>query len=91
MGRPPLTEDDLAAMDGVLLVSPAPALNHRRCVVALTVLLASARDPEHELLVAPFDLRTWSTPRSPATSRSRRRCRSTDRSGVTPQRQSTVG
>ena len=63
----PLTEDDLATMpedghryellDGALLVTPAPNLDHQRCVVSLCTLLVSALIPEHEVLVAPFDVR----------------------------------
>lgn len=63
----PLTEDDLAAMpedghryelvDGALIVTPSPNLGHQRCVVSLLVLLHGARHPEHEVLVAPFDVR----------------------------------
>lgn len=63
----PLTEDDLATMpedghryeliDGVLIVSPSPQLDHQRCVLSLTVLLHGARQPEHEVIVAPFDVR----------------------------------
>ncbi len=63
----PLTEDDLAQMpddghryelvDGVLLVSPSPKLGHQRCVGNVFVLLHGARQPEHEVLVAPFDVR----------------------------------
>jgi Uma2 family endonuclease len=63
----PLTEDDLATMpddghryeliDGVLIVSPSPNLNHQRCVKSLVVLLDAACDADHELVVAPFDVR----------------------------------
>ena len=63
----PLTEDDLGAMpddghryellDGVLLVTPAPRLDHQRCLVALSSLLLSARLPHLEVLVGPFDVR----------------------------------
>ena len=63
----PLTEDDLAAMpddghryeilDGVLLVTPAPNLTHQRCVRSLLVVLHGARQPGHEVLTAPFDVR----------------------------------
>ena len=63
----PLTEEDLAAMpedghryelvDGVLLVSPAPNLSHQTCVVSLITLLHAARRAEHQVLVAPFDVR----------------------------------
>ena len=62
-----LTEDDLATMpddghryellDGTLLVTPAPNLNHQRCVGALFALLRNARQPGHTVLVAPFDVR----------------------------------
>lgn len=63
----PLTEDDLAAcpddghryelVDGVLLVTPAPNLDHQRCVVSLVGLFLEARRPDHTVLVAPFDFR----------------------------------
>jgi len=63
----PLTEDDLAAMpedghryeliEGVLIVSPGPNRSHQQCVVSLVVLLHAGRAPEHEVLVAPFDVR----------------------------------
>ena len=63
----PLTEDDLATMpddghryeliDGVLIVSPAPSINHQRCVRSLLVLLHAARQPEHEVLPGPVDVR----------------------------------
>ena len=62
-----LTEDDLATMpddghryellDGTLLVTPAPNLNHQRCVGALFALLRNARQSGHTVLVAPFDVR----------------------------------
>ncbi|MDQ4091630.1 MAG: Uma2 family endonuclease [Actinomycetota bacterium] len=63
----PLTEDDLATMpedghryellDGTLLVTPSPNLNHQRCVAGLLVLLHGARRPGFEVLPAPFDVR----------------------------------
>ncbi len=63
----PLTEDDLATMpddghryellDGVLLVTPSPNLDHQRCVLSLAILLRSARPPDQEVLIAPFDVR----------------------------------
>jgi Uma2 family endonuclease len=63
----PLTEDDLAAMpedghryelvDGVLLVTPSPNIQHQICVGSLHILLHAARGPEHTVLVAPFDVR----------------------------------
>lgn len=63
----PLTEDDLATMpddghryeliDGVLIVSPAPTLNHQRCVKSMVILLDAACDADHELVVGPFDVR----------------------------------
>lgn len=63
----PLTEDDLAEMpddghryelvDGVLLVSPSPNLGHQTCVGNLLILLHGARQAEHVVLVAPFDVR----------------------------------
>ena len=63
----PLTEDDLATMpddghryelvDGVLIVTPAPGLNHQICVTALGALLATVSPPELRVLVAPFEVR----------------------------------
>lgn len=63
----PLTEDDLATMpddghryeliDGVLIVSPAPRINHQICVMSLAVLLHGARLPEHQVLPGPVDVR----------------------------------
>ena len=63
----PLTEDDLAAMpadghryellDGTLLVTPAPSLNHQLCAGSLFVLLREARQPGQVVLLAPFDVR----------------------------------
>lgn len=62
-----LTEDDLAAMpddghryellDGTLLVTPAPNVNHQRCVGALLALLRDARQSGHTVLLAPLDVR----------------------------------
>ena len=62
-----LTEDDLATMpddghryellDGTLLVTPAPNVNHQQCVGALFALLRSARQSGHTVLVAPLDVR----------------------------------
>ena len=62
-----LTEDDLATMpddghryellDGALLVTPAPNINHQRCVGALFALLRSARQAGHTVFVAPLDVR----------------------------------
>jgi Uma2 family endonuclease len=62
-----LTEDDLATMpddghryellDGTLLVTPAPNLNHQRCVGSLYALLRNARQSGHTVLVAPLDVR----------------------------------
>lgn len=63
----PLTEDDLATMpddghryelvDGALIVTPAPGLQHQICVTALGALLATVSPPELRVLVAPFDVR----------------------------------
>ena len=63
----PLTEDDLATMpddghryeliDGVLIVSPSPALNHQRCVKSLVILLDGVCPAEQEVLPGPFDVR----------------------------------
>ena len=63
----PLTEDDLATMpddghryeliDGTLIVSPSPSLHHQRCVKSLILLLEAACDAEHEVILAPFDVR----------------------------------
>ena len=63
----PFTEDDLAAMpadghryellDGTLLVTPAPSLNHQLCAGSLFVLLREARQPGQVVLLAPFDVR----------------------------------
>jgi Uma2 family endonuclease len=62
-----LTEDDLATMpddghryellDGALLVTPAPSINHQICVTALLVLLHAARLDDHRVFVAPLDVR----------------------------------
>ena len=62
-----LTEDDLATMpddghryellDGTLLVTPAPRIDHQRCVGALHALLRDGRQPGHPVLVAPVDVR----------------------------------
>jgi Uma2 family endonuclease len=67
----PLTEDDLATMpedghryellDGVLIVTPSPNINHQICVGSLHVLLHAARGTEHTVLFAPFDVRLAST------------------------------
>ncbi len=63
----PLTEDDLAEMpddghryelvDGVLVVSPSPGLDHQRCVASLFKLLDADVPPGHEVILAPFDVR----------------------------------
>ncbi|MGI8807242.1 MAG: Uma2 family endonuclease [Acidimicrobiales bacterium] len=63
----PLTEDDLATMpedghryeliEGVLIVSPSPTINHQRCVKSLAFLLDAACPAELELVIAPFDVR----------------------------------
>ena len=60
-----LTVDDLERLpddghryelvDGTLIVTPAPATAHQRCVVRLVVLLAAAAGPDLEVLVAPYD------------------------------------
>ena len=60
------TRSDLDAMpddgrryeliDGVLIVTPAPARLHQRMVLELAVLLHDACPPELELLTAPFDV-----------------------------------
>lgn len=42
-------------VDGVLLVSPAPALVHQRCQKRLAFLLEPVVAPQHELLWAPVD------------------------------------
>ena len=62
-----LTEDDLATMpddghryellDGTLLVTPAPRIDHQRCVGALYALLRNGRQPGQTVLVAPLDVR----------------------------------
>jgi Uma2 family endonuclease len=62
----PLTYDDLATMpddghryeiiDGTLLVTPSPQLNHQLAVVSLVVLLREACPPDLVVLVAPFDV-----------------------------------
>ena len=62
-----LTEDDLATMpddghryellDGTLLVTPAPDIDHQRCVGARCMLLRNARQSGHTVLVAPLDVR----------------------------------
>src|SRR5690606_2491009 len=67
------TVDDLAAfpddglryeiIDGVLLVSPSPALPHQRAITRLNQVLAAACPPDLEVFVAPLD---W----QPAASRS---------------------
>lgn len=44
-------------LDRALLVTPAPNLAHQRCVISLAVLLHAGRGPEHEVLMAPFDVR----------------------------------
>jgi Uma2 family endonuclease len=42
-------------VDGTMLVTPAPARLHQRCVVRLAALLLAASGDEHEVLAAPFD------------------------------------
>jgi Uma2 family endonuclease len=69
----PLTTDELDAMaddghrhelvDGTLFVTPAPDLDHQRCVGALFFLLRAARPDGLTVLTAPFDFRP-----SPTTS-----------------------
>lgn len=44
-------------IDGVLLVTPAPNVAHQRCMVSIVALLHAARAEDHEVLVAPFDVR----------------------------------
>lgn len=44
-------------LDGLLLVSPAPPIAHRRVAVALPVLLHAACSAEHEVLVGLLDFR----------------------------------
>lgn len=61
----PLTVDDLDAIpddghryeliDGTMLVTPAPATVHQRCVARLVALLLAAAGDEYEVLPAPFD------------------------------------
>lgn len=61
----PLTVADLDAIpddghryeliEGAMLVTPAPATNHQRCVVRLAALLLAAADRDHDVLPAPFD------------------------------------
>lgn len=42
-------------LDGVLIVSPAPYLDHQRVVARLMLLLSLAGQPEYEVLPAPVD------------------------------------
>jgi Uma2 family endonuclease len=61
----PLTVSDLDAIpddghryelvDGAMLVTPAPARLHQRCVARLVALLLAAGGADHEVLPAPFD------------------------------------
>jgi Uma2 family endonuclease len=44
-------------IDGILVVTPAPAGPHQRVVTQLAALLVPACSPELEVLVAPFDYR----------------------------------
>ncbi len=63
----PFTEDHLAdrpddghryeLVDGALLVTPAPGFRHQTCVLALGMLLRSARGDGHQVVIAPFDVR----------------------------------
>ncbi len=62
----PLTRDDLAEMpddghryeliDGALIVTPAPSLNHQVVVGELHVLLRAACPAHLQVLLAPFDV-----------------------------------
>lgn len=62
-----LTEDDLATMpddghryellDGTLLVTPAPNINHQTVVTSLVVLLHRALDPGQQVFAAPTAVR----------------------------------
>jgi Uma2 family endonuclease len=64
-GRP-LTRDDLESMpddghryeliDGSLIVTPAPSVDHQRVLAALYLLLHAACPPDHEVLFAPVDV-----------------------------------
>ncbi|MDQ4069891.1 MAG: Uma2 family endonuclease [Actinomycetota bacterium] len=61
----PLTVDDLDAIpddghryeliDGAMLVTPAPATAHQRCVARLVALLLAAAGSDYDVLPAPFD------------------------------------
>ena len=61
----PVTVGDLDAIpddghryelvDGTMLVTPAPARVHQRCVARLVAVLLAAAPPDHEVLPAPFD------------------------------------
>lgn len=60
------TRDDLRAMpddgnryellDGILVVTPSPALRHQGMVGELYVLLRAACPPSHRVVLAPFDV-----------------------------------
>lgn len=62
----PFTRADLAAMpddghryeliDGVLVVTPAPSLNHQSILVALIIALNHVKPTALRLLAAPFDV-----------------------------------
>ena len=64
-GRP-LTRDDLESMpddghryeliDGSLIVTPAPSVDHQRVLAALHLLLHAACPPDLEVLFAPVDV-----------------------------------
>lgn len=44
-------------LDGVLLMSPAPAMRHQRAITRVWRLLDAVCPPGHEVFVAPFDWR----------------------------------
>lgn len=44
-------------VDGALVVTPAPNVRHQTCVLALGMLLYSARGEGHRVLIAPVDVR----------------------------------
>ncbi len=67
----PFTEDDLLEtpddgrryelIDGMLVVSPSPILDHQRCITGLVLLLHHACVAGLEVVVGPFDIRFSST------------------------------